>query len=461
MFVKKFVYKILLYGLRILVYVKRAGVWIFYLALRLGNAIGRRYRRTIGFHIYKLGFLIQKKVGDLTATRGQIFELATRRTILQVFLFSVGAFFMLPHSKLLAADSLKIPGRDTLIYKVVGPGDQGFDLEAVNAETPKNTKLAISPWREGAIGNETKTLGALEPISDIGAVGVSLGGRALNKPTIISSGGRTEALLPEAEAKPSEVIEYRVKSGDTISSIARRNQISVDSILAANHLTASSRIRPGDRLKILPVTGVMHLVRRGDTIGKIAKIYGVKEEEIVAFNKLARSGKNLIVGRELVIPHGRARIPTEASIIRTPKPLPQSPAIPRELVAASPEAPASSGYLWPAGVRRITQYFGLRHTGVDIAGPIGTPLYASQGGIVVRSQCGWNSGYGCHMIIDHGDGVETLYGHASALLVQVGETVAQGQTIAIMGSTGHATGPHIHFEIRVNGRRVNPLRYIR
>jgi len=133
-------------------------------------------------------------------------------------------------------------------------------------------------------------------------------------------------------------------------------------------------------------------------------------------------------------------------------------------IAAPPPsvaAPAGSGYLWPAGVRYISQYFGWRHTGLDIAGKIGTGLYASRAGTVTRSQCGWNGGYGCYIIIDHGNGITTLYGHASRLYVSVGEYVSQGQTFAAMGSTGRSTGSHLHFEVRVNGARQNPLRYIR
>lgn len=98
---------------------------------------------------------------------------------------------------------------------------------------------------------------------------------------------------------------------------------------------------------------------------------------------------------------------------------------------------------------------------MDIAGPIGTAIYAAKGGTVVKAQPGWNGGYGTYIILDHGDGLQTLYGHNSQLFVAVGEVVSQGQTIAAMGSTGRSTGPHLHFEVRVNGSRLNPLKYIR
>jgi murein DD-endopeptidase MepM/ murein hydrolase activator NlpD len=134
-------------------------------------------------------------------------------------------------------------------------------------------------------------------------------------------------------------------------------------------------------------------------------------------------------------------------------------------VPPSSSAGASeSGYVWPSGARIITQYYGLRHHALDIAGAWQTPNYATKAGKVITSQCGWNSGYGCYIIIDHGGGVKSLYGHNSKLLVSVGDEVEAGQTIGLMGNTGKVrglTGIHLHFEIIVNGARVNPLRYTR
>ena len=118
--------------------------------------------------------------------------------------------------------------------------------------------------------------------------------------------------------------------------------------------------------------------------------------------------------------------------------------------------PISSGYT-------ITSRFGARssgmHTGLDIAAPTGTPIYAAASGTVTAS--GWStSGYGYHVIISHGNGVETLYGHCSALYVSEGQYVSQGENIAAVGSTGNSSGPHLHLEIRVNGARVNPQYYL-
>ena len=118
--------------------------------------------------------------------------------------------------------------------------------------------------------------------------------------------------------------------------------------------------------------------------------------------------------------------------------------------------PVQSGYT-------ITSRFGSRssgmHTGLDIAAPSGTPIYAAASGTVIAS--GWsNTGYGYYIIISHENGVQTLYGHCSALYVSQGQYVSQGDHIAAVGTTGNSTGNHLHLEIRVNGARVNPQYYL-
>ncbi len=133
---------------------------------------------------------------------------------------------------------------------------------------------------------------------------------------------------------------------------------------------------------------------------------------------------------------------------------------------ARAEQPWSGRFIQPVS-GRLTSGFGMRvhpifkvrkmHTGIDIAAPAGTPIRAADSGVVVEA--GYLRGYGYTVIIDHGGGVATLYAHCSALLVSVGQEVKRGQTIARVGSTGYSTGPHLHFEVRVNGEPVNPLSY--
>jgi murein DD-endopeptidase MepM/ murein hydrolase activator NlpD len=126
-----------------------------------------------------------------------------------------------------------------------------------------------------------------------------------------------------------------------------------------------------------------------------------------------------------------------------------------------PATTPASGLIWPVN-GPVTSGFGVRwgrmHTGIDIAVPAGTPVRASAAGVVVYA--GWMSGYGNLVAIDHGGGLATAYAHNSSLLVTVGQHVSQGDVISLSGSTGHSTGPHVHFEVRVNGVPVDPLGYL-
>jgi murein DD-endopeptidase MepM/ murein hydrolase activator NlpD len=123
--------------------------------------------------------------------------------------------------------------------------------------------------------------------------------------------------------------------------------------------------------------------------------------------------------------------------------------------------PSASGFIWPVN-GPVVSGFGMRwgrmHEGIDIGASSGTPIWAAAAGTVIWS--GWRGGYGNCVVVDHGNGLATLYGHSSALLVPVGQRVSQGETIALVGSTGNSTGPHLHFEVRVNGSAVDPLLYL-
>jgi murein DD-endopeptidase MepM/ murein hydrolase activator NlpD len=123
--------------------------------------------------------------------------------------------------------------------------------------------------------------------------------------------------------------------------------------------------------------------------------------------------------------------------------------------------PSSAGFIWPCdGV--VTSGFGMRwgrmHEGIDIGCASGAPNRAAAAGTVIYA--GWMSGYGNLVVIDHGNGLSTAYAHASSLAVSVGQSVSQGQTVSYVGSTGHSAGPHLHFEVRVNGIAVDPLQYL-
>jgi murein DD-endopeptidase MepM/ murein hydrolase activator NlpD len=123
--------------------------------------------------------------------------------------------------------------------------------------------------------------------------------------------------------------------------------------------------------------------------------------------------------------------------------------------------PSAAGFIWPVN-GTVVSGFGMRwgrlHEGIDITASTGTPIWAAAAGTVIHA--GWLGGYGNLVVVDHGDGLATAYAHASSILVSVGQSVAQGETIALVGSTGDSSGPHLHFEVRVNGVAVDPLFYL-
>jgi murein DD-endopeptidase MepM/ murein hydrolase activator NlpD len=250
-----------------------------------------------------------------------------------------------------------------------------------------------------------------------------------------------------------KVLEYTVQSGDTVSAIAAKFGVSTDTIRWENNLASLNAIKPGQVLRILPVTGVKHKVARGETIYSIAKKYGTNPQGVVDFPFNTFSDNEtfaLAVGQELIVPDGE-------------KPNDVLWSAPRNLVRRTPDAgvvSASGIFAWPIG-GTITQRFAWYHRGIDIATAMGTPVLAADSGRVTVA--GWpdNSGYGNRVLIDHGNGYITLYGHLSRIDVTVGQSVNRGDRIGLEGSTGRSTGPHVHFEIRKGGAHLNPLDYLK
>ncbi len=235
---------------------------------------------------------------------------------------------------------------------------------------------------------------------------------------------------------------YRVRPGDTLASIARRYGVPVDYIRASNRIADPRKLRPGEVL-ILPHGGVIHTVKEGQTLDDIAASYGVGKPDIIMANDL--TGLPL-PGQKLLIP--------------SPREIPWLEAL---KLGWHPD----STFIWPLK-GRITSLFGPRihpiygtpdfHTGIDFGVPVGTEVHAAAAGKVTFA--GRQGGYGLLVVIDHGNGLSTYYAHLSEILVEVGQFVEQGQVIALSGNTGLSTGPHLHFEIRLHGKPVDPLAWL-
>ncbi len=323
----------------------------------------------------------------------------------------------------------------TLLSQLVTEGSTDFDQ--LIEDYPN---LDIARWREP---QDDMAQGATQPVSIY----------TNEKPAeaSIAASGAVE------EPARTEAVNYTVQSGDTISGIARKFGVSVNTILWENSLSATSLIKPGNQLVILPSSGVSHTVSKGETLGQIAKLYGVTADEILKTNSLANANQ-LRIGAKLIIPGGSklaAATPSSPTVRKT-----GAVSAIKNFIKTPAVIPTGAKWVWPTVGHRITQYYSWSHTGLDIANKTGTPIYAAEAGTV--ESVGYNrGGYGNQIIINHGGGKKTRYAHLSAFDVRTGAKVTKGQYIGAMGSTGRSTGPHLHFEVMINGQRYNPLNYVR
>lgn len=251
-----------------------------------------------------------------------------------------------------------------------------------------------------------------------------------------------------------EIIAHVVEEGETISSIAQRYGLEADTILWENDLTATSKIKPGDELNILPINGVRHKVQRGETIYSIGKKYSLDESQVQVivdypFNEFLNDETfELATGQYIMVPEGIKVTKSAPVISRTAKITPDAGSV-----------TAMGSFVWPAA-GKITQGYSFYHKAFDIANRSGGSILAADGGTVVAA--GWDpSGYGNKIIVDHGNGFVTLYGHLNLIQVVAGQRVGRGDVVGQMGSTGRSTGTHLHFEIRQGGVLLNPGSFLR
>ncbi len=249
-------------------------------------------------------------------------------------------------------------------------------------------------------------------------------------------------------SKPRDnMVAYTVESGDTLKEVSEKFDVSIDTIRWANDLPDET-IKEGQVLKIPPITGVVHKVASGETVYSIAKKYKTEAQNIVnfPFNDFEDLDTfALKIGQVLYVPNG---------IIQSD----YVPDIQPQRATVKPGVVGSSSFIWPTS-GAITQYPTWYHMALDIADGGSPAIVATDRGTVVFSGC-VRYGYGCHVIVDHGNGYQSLYAHLSTISVQAGEAVSQGQALGIMGTTGYSTGIHLHFEIRSGGALLNPQNFL-
>ena len=320
----------------------------------------------------------------------------------------------------------------------------------------EETSSSIASYTHASQLAEISTLKAFN-INDPGRGGQDVGVNPvpINDNSIMANTPTNMDYLDSGSFKKNQVVDYIVQPGDLLSFIASDYGVSMNSIIWANQLKDADNIAPGQTLKIPPVSGVIHKVKEGDTVASIAKKYNADQSKIIDFNGIS-PGISLEAGEEIIVPDGQMKI------------IPATMNTNIANVAGIPKFGTSTknvnqrfSYLPDLGDYFMTPTTGYNwgrihgRNGVDIANSCGTPEYsAADGTVTIADPSGYNGGFGKYIKINHPNGTETLYSHATKLLVSVGDHVQRGQIISLMGSTGRSTGCHLHFE--VHGAK-NPL----
>ncbi len=260
-----------------------------------------------------------------------------------------------------------------------------------------------------------------------------------------------------------EVVRYTVQPGDSVFGIAEKFGLKPETVLWGNYEVLQDdphTLRPGQELNILPVDGTYYQWQAGDTLEAVAAFFGVEPEAISDWpgNGLDPTQPGVSPGQWLIIPGGRRALRTWVV-----------PAIARGRAGVgaafgpggcsgdfSDGAVGTGGFIWPAANHYLSgNDYWSGHLAIDIAAGEGAPVWAADSGVIVFAG-GAYGGYGNVVMIDHGNGWQTLYAHLSVVSVTCGQSVAQGQRIGSAGSTGNSTGAHLHFETRYEGGFVNP-----
>lgn len=330
----------------------------------------------------------------------------------------------------------------------------------LKGQTPTNPKSGVA-----ASGLATPTPLVEAPDFQFASAGVFLNG--------VSRLTRLHTNLPD---RPRfEVSIYEVAKGDYVFDIAKKFGLKPQTILWSNYNTLADNpeaLQPGQKLNILPVDGTYYQWQAGDGLNGVAKYFGVTPEDIINWpgNNLSTdtigdyAKPTIAAGVWLVIPGGhRAFVSWSAPLISR-----QNPAVANIMGSGSCgsviDGPIGKGtFIWPTTEKFLSGYNyspETNHWGIDIAGQLGNNIWAADAGVVVYA--GWNDwGYGNVVVIDHGNGWQTLYAHLSSINVGCGASIYQGGVLGAMGSTGRSSGPHLHFELQ-SGKygHSNPMDYL-
>jgi murein DD-endopeptidase MepM/ murein hydrolase activator NlpD len=260
-----------------------------------------------------------------------------------------------------------------------------------------------------------------------------------------------------------EVGEYTVVAGDSVFGIAKKFNIKPETVLWANYDQLQDNpqeLSIGMILNIPPIDGVYYQWQENDTFESVAGEFKASLKEIMNWpgNRFDLINPEVNPGQWVMIPDGQREFQTwfVPQIARDQAGVSKSVYGPGACEGSYEGVYGTGGFIWPTVTRTLSgNDFWSGHLAIDIAASVGDPIFASDSGVIVFS--GWAAGgYGNMIMIDHGNGYQTVYAHLNETYVGCGQSVIQGNVIGAAGSTGNSTGPHLHFEVRIWGQFVNP-----
>lgn len=357
----------------------------------------------------------------------------------------------------LPADAATLPDVSTdAVAAAGGEQAQGEAFETSQMAWAVGSKLPNAGW---APPNGTAGLGSLPSYTAASALPTGIA-RAVNLHTVIPTRPRLD------------VIKYVVKPGDTLFGIAERFGLKPETVLWGNYEELQDdphSLQPGQELNILPVDGTFYVWHEGDALVGVAEFFGVAPQEIIDWPGNGLSPEvdlqdpGIEPGTGLVIPRGQ-RGPVTWRTPRIPRSNPATARIlgPGACGAVYDGVVGDGVFVWPTPGKSISgyRYNAAIHPGVDIGGKTGNAIFAADSGVVVYAGLN-NYGYGNVVVLDHGNGWQTLYAHLSQVNVSCGQEVFQGSVIGAMGCTGNCSGPHLHFEMMHDQYgKVDPLNFL-
>jgi hypothetical protein len=329
-------------------------------------------------------------------------------------------------------------------------------------------------YSDTIITNNPDTARAAEPTSTPAVSLVDIPQAPLVSLVGIRREANLHTVIPDRPRQ--DIITYEVQTGDTVIGIGEKFGLDATTILWGNYYTLRDdphNLRPGQKLNILPLDGTYYEWQPGDGLNGVAEFFDVKPEDIIDFpaNDLTLetvgdfANPNIKAGTWLIVPGGERQFISWSAPIGVTR---TNPGIARVLGAGAcgtitDGAVGYGSFIWPTNQHYLSGFDyspEANHRGIDIAGDTGDPLYATDAGVIVYS--GWNDyGYGYMVMIDHGNGWQSLYAHMSTIAVVCGESVGQGAVVGSIGNTGNSAGSHLHFELmNTSAGKVNPWDFL-